>query len=175
MERERERETELERDIYGETKNAALQRVHVCVSCGLAWRMLSSTAVPVVWMECVDSGNFVYLATSVDRIRCASSCVRCPHLRRWCSREREFVIRNLLIRNYSIIEMRTVDRPCAMGVSIFFSRWRSTSARTRSGCTTIESASLCVKCLHVYRWRVRIRSDTIEFSRVRCLHFDRWR
>jgi len=37
--------------------------------------------------------------------------------------EREFFIDNLLVRIHLIIEMILVDRPCAMGVRILFSRY----------------------------------------------------
>ena len=36
--------------------------------------------------------------------------------------EREFFIDNLLVRVHSIVEMILVDRPCAVGVLIPFSR-----------------------------------------------------
>ena len=53
----------------------------------------------------------------------------CPDLSAECSkrtfttcREREFFIDNLLVRIHLIIEMISVDRPCAMGIRNPFSR-----------------------------------------------------
>ena len=39
-----------------------------------------------------------------------------------CPPEKDFFIDNLLVQIHLIIEMILVDRPCAMGVWIFFAR-----------------------------------------------------